>query len=589
MYIAGKTDGQRALVLCEDGVCKIITATDVDIVANSNKTQITILDCELTTVGDKRHLYVFDVIMNQGEHSHRNVFSQRINIDLAKIKPTGYTIELKPFTKVAEASMETFKKIYIPPHNEGLILISDDAPYAFTKTYKWKPITHNTIDFLIKACPKQLINVDPFKPRAGHDLWLLFTTISLDQQQQLGINLIPAWKLLFTDVNLFGNKIPVQFTPAINPLAYICYLPTSSNVNDGDIVEMRALDGFDTIPKWELVRTRPDRKDEPGFYGNNYKIASDIYLNYIDVFNFEDLWKYNPGYFEKNKSDIYVAPNKYRRYLIKHLFDKYIKNAKWVIDAAAGRGADLHLYKQECVENLLAIDIDPTAISELVRRRNEITGYNKQRMRAPSKCVQSTSLHALVADLRTPSDVLIPRIIQSRPPERGYDAVVINFAIHYLCESDDNIRNFLITVARLLAPEGVFIFTTMDGEAIVNLLSEHKIKPGMEWVVSSGDGPDVVTKYSIKRLYDTDKLTKTGQKISVLLPMSGEMREEPLCNIKNIISMARKMNLELVESADFSTLYDAYARDYPDVYAKITPDDKIYNNLHTYAVFRRKK
>ncbi|SME65026.1 mRNA-capping enzyme [Faustovirus ST1] len=612
MYITGKTDGVRALVLCENGVAKIITATTVD-TTTVGDTPITILDCELSTSGhngatDNKHLYVFDVIMNRGAHSHRDGFNKRIDIDLSDLTPAGYTLELKPFTKVADAASvneTTFKSVFKPPHNEGLVLVESGPPYALTKTYKWKPITHNTIDFLIKACPKQLINVDPFKPRNGHDLWLLFTTISLDQQRELGIDLIPAWKLLFTDVNLFGNKIPIQFMPAINPLAYICYLPSSTGVNDGDIVEMRAVDGFDGIPTWELVRTRPDRKDERGFYGNNYKIASDIYLNYIDVFNFDDLWKYNPGYFEKNKSDIYIAPNKYRRYLIKSLFNKYIKNAKWVIDAAAGRGADLHLYKQECVENLLAIDIDPTAISELIRRRNEITGWqqrgrggnmhhnSRHNTRHNTHCASSTSLHALVADLRTEPNMLIPKIIQSRPPERGYDALVINFAIHYLCETDDYIRNFLITVSRLLAHDGVFIFTTMDGEAIVNLLTEHKVAPGASWVVHTDGNTNAtdanVVKYSIKRLYDSDKLTKTGQKIAVLLPMSGEMREEPLCNIKNIVSMARKMGLDLVESANFSVLYGAYAKDYPEIYAKLTPDDKLYNDLHAFAVFKRKK
>jgi hypothetical protein len=601
MWIAGKTDGVRALLMCEDGVAKIITAESVDITDGTCK-GTTILDCELSV--DKsgvKMLYVFDVILHNNELIHMQPFSNRISTDISDIKVGSYTIKIKPFVKVEKVDEATFKGVYKAPHNEGLIVIEDGAPYALTKTYKWKPLSHNTIDFLIKACPKQLINIDPYKPRAGYKLWLLFTTISLDQQRELGIEFIPAWKLLFTDINLFGTRVPIQFQPAINPLAYICYLPEDATVSDGDIVEMRAVDGYDVIPKWEVVRVRSDRKDEPGFYGNNYKIASDIYLNYIDVFHFEDLYKYNPGYFEKNKSDVYVAPNKYRRYLIKHLFGKYLRDAKWVIDAAAGRGADLHLYKAECVENLLAIDIDPTAISELVRRRNEITGYNKSNRgghrgrgghaQSQRHCAKSTTLHALVADLRTNPDILIPKIIQSRPPERGYDAIVINFAIHYLCDTDEHIRDFLITVSRLLAPNGVFIFTTMDGESIVKLLSEHKVRTGESWTVHTGDNdPEAgIVKYSIRRLYDSDKLTKTGQQIAVLLPMSGEMKEEPLCNIKNIISMARKMGLDLVESANFSVMYESYARDYPDIYARLTPDDKLYNDLHTYAVFKRKK
>ncbi|QJX73128.1 putative mRNA-capping enzyme [Faustovirus] len=612
MYVAGKTDGVRALVLCEDGVAKVITAESVDITTGTCA-GTTILDCELSTGKSGATLHVFDIIMHNSKPIHSQPFSTRIATDISDVKIPEYKIAIKPFVKIQATALEAaFKEVYKAPHNEGLILIMDGNDYAMTKTYKWKPLSHNTIDFLIKACPKQLLNIDPYKPRPGHKLWLLFTTISLDQQRELGIEFIPAWKMLFTDINLFGSRVPIQFMPAINPLAYICYLPeaatcaTGDAINDGDIIEMRAVDGFDTVPKWEPIRVRSDRKDEPGFYGNNYKIASDIYLNYIDIFQFEDLYKYNPGYFEKNKSDIYVAPNKYRRFLIKNIFSKYLKNAKWVIDAAAGRGADLHLYKAECVENLLAIDIDPTAISELVRRRNEITGYNRGHrgrrggsMRAhmgashhgAQNCAKSTTLHALVADLRTDPDVLIPKIIQSRPPERGYDAIVINFAIHYLCDTDEHIRDFLITVSRLLAPNGIFMFTTMDGESIVKLLETHKVKSGESWTVHTGaDDPEAgVVKYSIRRLYDSDKLTKTGQQIAVLLPMSGEMKTEPLCNIKNIISIARKMGLDLVESADFSVMYDAFARAYPEISARLTPDDKLYNDLHSYAVFKRKK
>src|SRR5438477_9191077 len=104
------------------------------------------------------------------------------------------------------------------------------------------------------------------------------------------------------------------------------------------------------------MRIRDDRKLELNYLGNDFRVAELTYINFIDPFEFENLWNPNFGYFTKSKSDIYNASNKYKRFVISLLIKNNLSHANWVIDEAAGRGADLHRYQEVNVNNVLFID-----------------------------------------------------------------------------------------------------------------------------------------------------------------------------------------------------------------------------------------
>ena len=100
-------------------------------------------------------------------------------------------------------------------------------------------------------------------------------------------------------------------------------------------------------------------------------MAELTYSNYVDPFELEDLWKPRGGYFAAAVDQAHFAPNKYKRFVISNLLKDAYSGANWVVDLAAGRGADLPRYQQIGVKNGLFIDIDPSAIAELIRRRFE--------------------------------------------------------------------------------------------------------------------------------------------------------------------------------------------------------------------------
>jgi hypothetical protein len=113
-----------------------------------------------------------------------------------------------------------------------------------------------------------------------------------------------------------------------------------------------------------------------------------------------------------------------------------------------------------------------------------------------------------------------------------------------MCGSEAHIANLFKFIAAMSAPGSTFIFTTMNGEAVFDLLKG--IKTGEEWSSAEPlpDGSDAVQrgprKYAIRKLYGETKLMKFGQSIEVYLSFADKFVAEPLCNVSAVIAVARK-------------------------------------------------
>jgi SAM-dependent methyltransferase len=362
---------------------------------------------------------------------------------------------------------------------------------------------------------------------------------------------LSVYKKLFP--NITSGYYPIQFSPSMNPYAYVFY--STDDTLDNKVVELRLIDS-----KWDLLRVREDRKSEIGQY-NDFRIAELTYINYFDLFPLSDLWKPNTSYFNKQTFDIWTAGNNYKRYIIGTVIAKYLTNAKWVIDEAAGRGADLFRYMNVGVANLLCLDNDVSAISELLRRKFE------PRQQQQSKC---TNVMTAVVDLTSKKEIIKQSIITFSPPL--VDAIVCNFALHYMCGNASHIKNLLEVNYEILAKGGLFIFSVMDGQKVFNELMNG------DYEIFQDD----VLKYCIKKKYTTDKLGLYGQKIEVLLPFSTNMYEESLVNIDNIIKLSSNIGFELVERRSFV--------DFPQnkyLYDRLSEDDIHYIGLHSMVVLKK--
>jgi hypothetical protein len=319
------------------------------------------------------------------------------------------------------------------------------------------------------------------------------------------------------------------------------------------------------------------------------------------------LWTPPSSYFTKTADDIYVAANKFKRFVISLLLKENLSGSKWIIDAAAGRGADLHRYQEIGVENALFIDVDATAITELIRRKYSFMQAKKRHVRSwigaddsqmrvvthrtltdieydklLVKEGKNLTVHTLVVDLKNPA----PELIECTRPfginSGSVEGIVCNFAIHYLCDTAANITNFLQFVSQMLKSGGVFIFTTMDGARVYEELKA--LRGGESWEVIESD----VTKYAIRKEYE-GALLKYGQNIAVKLPFSNEMYVEPLCNIDYVIGLGRKYGLELEQNSPMDTYMEKFKKADRGLYDRLTDGDRRYIAMHSYVTLRKVK
>ncbi|CAM9351246.1 unnamed protein product, partial [Discosporangium mesarthrocarpum] len=67
-----------------------------------------------------------------------------------------------------------------------------------------------------------------------------------------------------------------------------------------------------------------------------------------------------------------------------------------------------------------------------------------------------------------------------------FDVVSMQFALHYMAQSEKRMRHFLAEVSRRLRPEGLFIATTMDSRVLIRLLMGHAQE---SWDPTRGKSP----------------------------------------------------------------------------------------------------
>ena len=493
---------------------------------------------------------------------------------------------------------------------DGVIMVKPGDDYKNTIIYKHKSLKDNTIDFLAMKCPDSVLGIKPFIPQSGKQLYFLFNGITYELFSKLGMNFCPGYQqifeLMFPEIKKsveirkkhpdarihVPNLFPIQFCPSDSPMAYLYYHPTDHKISSihENIVELRckgpcnAAGGIDQFVDWELVRVRGDRLIELAkkrYFGNFFKVAEMTWINYIDPFPIEQLWK-GPigGYFTGPKSGIYVPQTAFTSYVKSKRIENYAKY-NLVIDLGGGQGQDLRRYIMNQIQNLIIIDKDHSALAELDRRKYDII----ESIRGDKEIRRvETSVQIMYADLNVNYKSTIDRIHRNFPHTqvKKAGAVVCNLAIHYFMETMEHLRNFT-SLVQLLTDSTISI-TCMLGDRVNSLFTEYKIDEGKSW--DSYDGE--IKKYSIKKLYTGDKLTKIGQKIGIMLPFSsGEYYEENLVNTDTLVQEFKIRGFELKLIKPFDEYKENFKRDNKNMYYQLTEDDFKYLSLYGEIVFEK--
>jgi hypothetical protein len=575
MYVTDKADGLRSILFVKDGKINILSnkleALDVEV-----SDDIFII-CDGELVGDT--IYIFDVLrlndldLVKEDYGSRSSYINQVVECLNNDHVKGKMIRsLSTDHQVAIDAALSPNDLY---ERDGLIFIEGGQSYSQTKSYKWKPLSHTTIDFLAKKYPYAVPNGIKLLP--DHDLYYLFNGINGDNFLMLGLRTCDNYKKLFDMSN--KSYFPIQFSPSTSPYAYIYQHPKDGPEIDGKVIEL-VLKNYDVtklpyLPEWQLVRIREDRQadvDSERYFGNDFRIAEMTWNIFLDPLTLEELKEgCNKSYFMETKGTIYFAQVNVLSFVKEQRIEKYA-GTEWVIDACCGRGADLGRFLRNKVKNLVCIDQDRTALSELIKRKYDYLKILRKNKRSEGKHSWSrskgTSISVIVADFNDHKQVI--QKTTSIIPKDGVNLITCNFALHYFLESQKSLTSFVMTCKALLSRGGQLVVTFMIGERIFEALKD--VAYG-----ESVDTYDHVIKNSIKKLYKEDSLLPAGQKIGVLLPFSqGEYYEEYLVNTEALTEAFESKGFTCSKVVSVNSSIPAFKHSRPNIYNLLTKDDHWY-------------
>lgn len=570
-----KIDGERTLILVDEKTHTI--GSKLTIYDNTSVGEPSIFDSEFYN----NTYYVFDVMMVNGKSVMDLTHPERI-AQFSKIK--NISPELKcvvkkftPLTKNFANEIKTSLAKIKPYDTDGLIFTPVNSDYYATN-YKYKPMNKLTVDFLIKECPTKLLGILPYIKKKGKTLYLLCVGINHKRFKEFSMKFIRGYEIMFPHINKSNlpQYFPIPFEPSIRKYAYLYW---GDDGLDGKIGEFKIHNYNDNVCKfdWELDRIRVDRDVEVQrgtYFGNDYKVAESIYMNYFSPLVIHKNMK---SYFQVSDSQIHKASRNFNSFVkgkILHALTPAIKNLNakpFVIDLAAGKGQDMFRYRSNGFGTTAFFEVDKVALVELISRKNSPKKSNNTRM----------NVMIYNVDLTLPHDS-IQKIIDDCSPGvsmNSADLIVCNFAFHYFTKDKNTLLNFMKTISYFLKPGGKFLFTGFDGESLLNKLNKSKSKT----YESKTPG-----KFSIKAKSKSARLLPVGQAIDVLLPFSeNEYYTEYLININHVSNIAKRVKLTLEHSSSFGGYLDKYARENPQGFGLMDADDKEYVSLYHYYLFHK--
>jgi mRNA capping enzyme len=585
-FFTNKVDGKRSVMIIKGNKGVVVNDEIIEFIASVESDIV--LDGEWLPISESIYggkFMAFDIMRN-GDPVTKLTFEGRIALlpQVTAAINQHFPCEMKKYIQIKDvADIESAAKTMVAMSNgDGLILVNPGSPYTETKTYKWKSLEHNTIDFLVKKAPITALGKPPFVNRPGFDIYLLFVGIDTDRVKRFKMTFCPGYNELFEKSE--ENYIPIQFSSTSAPYAYIYYHPTNSAYDISNrIVEMRCISDDTAVSgtaasstagvyaKWEIVSIRHDRDIDlinGRYFGNDYRIAELTWINYIDKFPLEELWNPSNVYFTSEKDDMYKNGVDFITHVkYKFMIEKII-NMRLVIDICAGKGQDLHKYGKSKVHHLVAIDNDKAAISELVRR---VMTNEKQHQ-------YHMAINTIVGDMTKPQSV-IQQLLNINIVPQSANAIVCNLAIHYLINSIESMQNLIAFMKTMLVKGGTVLITCFFGEFVHHLFELEKVNPGESWDAYEND----VLKYSLVRKYTGD-LAAAGQQIDVLLPFTkGEYYTENLVNTQRLTEEFKKFNFTLHECNSIGKYIDEYMGR-KDI--KFNEDDRKYLSLYGVLVYK---
>ena len=462
-------------------------------------------DCIIETEFYNDIYFIFDVYYLNGENYSEKYLAERIGAIKPLIEEFGPSFKLKTFKEIPDLNFlfEYIKQEKSPEGNDidGVILQRIDRPYFMKNwdfnSFKLKPLHLNTVDFLLKYNYKynnfylylsgdyELDYRNNFK-KEPKDM----TAFKLyDPTKPLNGNSLSYYKgklLIYFDTPFYTNLGKLEINKNWNKENYsekyikiiddlIDKISESPRQFDNKIVEL----SLTNDKKWVPVKIRND-KNKP----NSYRVG----LNNISII-FDPVKPLDSIYFQKdlsmNEEDriiIHEINQTYRKYIIEKHVNRFGKYSS-AIDLCGGRGADEFNLYSNGVSKFFVIDSDTTALKRYFDRTFKINKKNYTKLTNNYKLGLKwgrdyINLNILNHRLDKDYSKILEDLNSRYEFKEKVDIVLMNYAVHYLCDDEEKIEKLSEFVNSVLRDDGIFIITYFDGDEILKRKENNISKIG---------------------------------------------------------------------------------------------------------------
>ena len=499
------------------------------------------------------------------------------------------------------------------PRATGVAPAGDRKGKTWLRVYKWKPPQQNSIDFLVKIFPEDVI--DPAtgeKAKKGE----LYVSREPDgdiiyPRETMNGEYVP--KKLPQDLQKVADmntRIPSIFQPSVprDPDAYQIFIPVDSKgvpidehknkVEDNTIIEC-----FFDVEKyrWGVMRTRYDktyqyRVLQQPMYGNKVEAADNIWTSIhvpiseamITTFvtnppdtTYEDDMYYRDDTNRSSRefADVYGFHNMIKE----ELYKTNLKAEDTLLEIASGRGGDLHKWKRARVSKVVAVDYSLANI--ISPKQGAAVRYLTEKQKNPRDYMPQVLF--LQGDmtyypLLEQEDKYMPILTgkETAPTEylaqfeglTKFDAISCQFALHYACQSEETFRQFAQNIQKY--GKNIFFGTCSDGQSIYSLLLGKKTH-------LFNNKKQLVGEYT-KQYMDKDSWTEEfGMPIKVMLESFDKPAVEYLVPFGRVTEIMQEYGYELVDTKLFNELYAQQTA------RTLTQEQQTFSFLSRTFVFRR--
>jgi len=612
----------------------------------------TLIDGELITKnisGQSIQKYmIFDIYFVKGENIMAQNLKQRIGgpgetgalqplimdlkMKLKKETSNTFDIGVKTFYYAEKSETEIFAhcktiltkndaKAY-PYHIDGLIFTPieegvwgkgypADNKLRWTHSFKWKPPSENTVDFLVNIEKDDKGNDRIYSYKDGKQIvqykkCILF--VGYDDKQHSNFN---SFRKVNENPKYNSGYNPIKFMPysPYQENAYTTLIPITGNqlltqegtyIRDNLIVEF-SYSTVDERTKWIPLRIRHSKG--PNALNTVLNVWSSIHnpVTADMISSGKDLEEGTNKYYIRQKKRDRTELSTYRlqdfhnRYVKYKLLERVTKDNDTLLDIAVGKGGDLHKWTNLKLSFVLGQDISQDGLIDpvngacvrylsLIRDKRVypnvffVWGDSSQRISTGDSALDKLNKYYL--------DVLYGNIGREMVlnkhlhkfwgiAKEKFNVVSAQFAIHYFFKDSDTFKGFLKNIEDNVKPNGHFIGTCLDGSTLFSKLQNTKTGRIGKILSTEDTGIKKTGKkkkkdqqfiWSIKRQFEQSSefkadMSSLGMKVDVYIDSINRVYEEYLVNFDYFTEQMKLIGFELIDSSMFSDLHQTLLAD----------------------------